>query len=259
MNNHPYHMVNMSPWPIISSLGVMTMMMGTIMLMKSMKFELLAIGTITIYLCMFNWWRDVTRESTFQGNHTKKIIIMMKSGMTLFIISEVFFFLSFFWTFFHSSLAPNFEIGMMWPPQGVKTLNPMNVPMLNTMILLCSGMSITWAHNSLMMNKMNMTKQSMIITILLGLYFTLIQMMEYYETSFCISDSIYGSTFFIMTGFHGIHVIIGTIFITISFMRMMKFHLSEYHNVGFELSAWYWHFVDLVWLFLYMSLYWWGM
>nr|YP_010849311.1 cytochrome c oxidase subunit III [Krisna quadrimaculosus]WGG89451.1 cytochrome c oxidase subunit 3 [Krisna quadrimaculosus] len=258
MNNHPYHMVNLSPWPITSSLGIFTMMMGTVTWMKLKNKELMMIGTMMTITCVIQWWRDITRESTFQGNHTKKIMMMMKTGMILFITSEIFFFISFFWSFFHSSLSPNMEMGMNWPPEGIKPLNPMSVPMLNTMILLSSGMSITWAHNSMLMNKINMTKQSMLITMILGVYFTIIQMMEYYETSFSMADSIYGSTFFMMTGFHGIHVMIGTVFIIISFIRIMKMHMSKYHNIGFELSAWYWHFVDLVWLFLYISVYWWG-
>nr|QHV34325.1 cytochrome c oxidase subunit III [Gessius sp. 'rufidorsus'] len=259
MNNHPYHLVNLSPWPISISMGMLTTMMGIVMWMKFLNMKLLMLGLVITLMTMTQWWRDVTRESTFQGLHTKKIIKMMKWGMILFITSEVFFFLSFFWAFFHSSLSPNIEIGMMWPPKGIKTLNPINVPMLNTMILLCSGMSMTWAHNSLLMNKVNQTKQSLIITMILGVYFSLIQVMEYFETTFCMSDSIYGSVFFIMTGFHGIHVIIGTIFIMISFIRISKMHMSLVHNVGFESSAWYWHFVDLVWMMLYISLYWWGM
>nr|YP_010849285.1 cytochrome c oxidase subunit III [Krisna furcata]WGG89425.1 cytochrome c oxidase subunit 3 [Krisna furcata] len=259
MNNHPYHLVNFSPWPIIMSIGMMTTMMGTLMWMKMMSTKLMFLGSMITLICSFQWWRDMTRESTFQGLHTKKVIMMMKWGMVLFITSEVLFFVSFFWSFFHSSLSPNIEIGMEWPPLGVKTINPINIPMLNTMILLCSGMSMTWAHNSLIMNKLNDTKKSMVITIILGMYFSIIQMMEYYETSFCISDSIYGSTFFLMTGFHGIHVMIGTIFIMVSLIRISNLHLSSSHNVGFEASAWYWHFVDLIWMFLYISVYWWGM
>nr|YP_010849298.1 cytochrome c oxidase subunit III [Krisna nigromarginata]WGG89438.1 cytochrome c oxidase subunit 3 [Krisna nigromarginata] len=258
MNNHPFHLVNISPWPILSSIGLMTTMIGTLIFMKSMTMMLMIMGNTILIMCMYQWWRDTTRESTFQGFHTKKVVMMMKWGMVLFITSELFFFYHFFWSFFHSSLSPNIEVGMNWPPLGIKSINPMNIPMLNTMILLCSGMSMTWAHNSLLMKKLNETKKSMILTIILGLYFSMIQLMEYYELSFCISDSIYGSTFFLMTGFHGLHVIIGTIFISISLIRIHKLHMSSSHNVGFEASAWYWHFVDLVWLFLYISIYWWG-
>nr|YP_010140070.1 cytochrome c oxidase subunit III [Nacolus tuberculatus]QQK57722.1 cytochrome c oxidase subunit III [Nacolus tuberculatus] len=258
MNNHPYHMVEKSPWPITGSMGVMSMASGMIMWFSQKSMTLLTMGTVIIMLTMMQWWRDTIRESTFQGLHTKKVTNSMKLGMILFITSEIMFFSSFFWAFFHSSLSPNIELGMIWPPMGVKTFNPMNIPMLNTMILLSSGMSMTWAHNSLMNKNYTQMMQSLNITIILGVYFSILQAFEYSEASFCISDSIYGSTFFMSTGFHGIHVIIGTMFILISTMRVINLHFSKTHHVGFEASAWYWHFVDVIWLFLYMSIYWWG-
>nr|WRK21523.1 cytochrome c oxidase subunit III [Tartessus sp.] len=258
MNNHPFHLVDNSPWPIIGSMSIMTLVMGITTWFHKLDMYLMYVGFMIILLTMIQWWRDVSRESTFQGLHTKKVIISMKLGMILFISSEIMFFLSFFWAFFHSSLSPSVEIGMQWPPKGIKIFNPMNIPMLNTMILLSSGITMTWAHNALLKNNMSQTKQSMIMTIILGIYFSILQAYEYFESKFSISDSVYGSTFFMGTGFHGIHVIIGTIFILISFLRMMKLHMSNIHHVGFETSAWYWHFVDLVWLFLYISMYWWG-
>nr|YP_010610829.1 cytochrome c oxidase subunit III [Nanatka castenea]WAP91650.1 cytochrome c oxidase subunit III [Nanatka castenea] len=258
MNNHPFHLVDNSPWPITGSIGVMTITSGMIMWFHKINMSLFMLGFTIIILTMFQWWRDVTRESTFQGLHTKKVSLSMKLGMILFIISEVLFFSSFFWAFFHSSLAPTMEIGLQWPPLGIKTFDPMNIPMLNTMILLSSGISMTWAHNSIYNMNYNQMIQSTILTILLGLYFSILQLYEYIESPFCISDSIYGSTFFMSTGFHGIHVMIGTIFIMVSLLRMIKLHFSKYHHMGFEASAWYWHFVDVVWLFLYISVYWWG-
>nr|YP_010157582.1 cytochrome c oxidase subunit III [Fieberiella septentrionalis]QRG29278.1 cytochrome c oxidase subunit III [Fieberiella septentrionalis] len=258
MNNHPFHLVENSPWPLTGSMGLLSLTSGTIMWFHINEIWLMTMGTMIILLTMIQWWRDVTRESTFQGLHTSKVIKSMKWGMILFIISEVMFFSSFFWAFFHSSLSPSIEIGMTWPPLGIKPFNPMNIPMLNTMILLSSGISITWAHNSLIKNKLTMTMQAMLITIILGVYFSILQVVEYYESPFCISDSIYGSIFFMSTGFHGLHVIIGTLFIMITTMRIKKLHFSKYHHVGFEAAAWYWHFVDIVWLFLYISIYWWG-
>nr|QZR91891.1 cytochrome c oxidase subunit III [Ujna puerana] len=258
MNNHPFHLVNNSPWPITGSIGVMTMASGLTLWFNMFNINLMILGIIITLLTMFQWWRDVIRESTFQGLHTKKVLISMKLGMILFIVSEVFFFLSFFWAFFHSSLSPSMEIGLEWPPIGIKSFNPMNIPLLNTIILLSSGISLTWAHNSLIMKNYNNTLNSLIMTVILGIYFSLLQLYEYTESPFCISDSVYGSTFFMSTGFHGLHVIIGTVFILVSTVRFSKLHFSSFHHVGFESSAWYWHFVDVVWLFLYISIYWWG-
>nr|YP_010531299.1 cytochrome c oxidase subunit III [Mileewa sharpa]UXX17558.1 cytochrome c oxidase subunit III [Mileewa sharpa] len=258
MNNHPYHLVDNSPWPISGSVGILTLVTGMLMWFRNINIIMMSVGMVIILMTMFQWWRDITRESTFQGLHTNNVELSMKLGMMLFILSEVLFFLSFFWAFFHSSLSPTVEVGLIWPPMGIKPFNSMNIPLLNTMILLSSGVSLTWAHNSLLNKNYNQSINSMILTVSLGVYFTLLQMYEYMEAPFCISDSIYGSTFFMSTGFHGLHVIIGTIFIIVSMIRIKKLHFSKKHHVGFEASAWYWHFVDVVWLFLYITVYWWG-
>nr|AWV83320.1 cytochrome oxidase subunit III [Meimuna oshimensis] len=258
MNNHPFHLVNCSPWPLTASIGAMTFVSGMIMMFYNVNFNLLYLGMMILLLTMMQWWRDVSRESTFQGLHTTIVTNGLKMGMILFIISEILFFASFFWGFFHSSLSPVMEIGMMWPPLGIMTFNPMQVPLLNTMILLCSGITITWSHHSMLESKHYECWISMLLTVLLGMYFTMLQLYEYFEAPFCISDSIYGASFFMATGFHGIHVIIGTTFIFTCFLRQLNFHFSNIHHFGFEASAWYWHFVDVVWLFLYLSIYWWG-
>nr|WEP24854.1 cytochrome c oxidase subunit III [Idiocerus sp.] len=258
MNNHPFHLVDKSPWPLTSSMGLMTMTSGTILWFNKLNPILMFIGVIIIIMTMMQWWRDVIRESTFQGMHTKKVMVSMKWGMIMFILSEVMFFSSFFWAFFHSSLSPSVEIGLQWPPNGIKTFNPMSIPMLNTMILLSSGISMTWAHNSILTKNFSQSMKSMIITVLLGLYFTSLQLYEYIEAPFSIADSVYGATFFMSTGFHGLHVMIGTMFIIIIMLRTNKLHFSTNHHIGFESSAWYWHFVDVVWLFLYIMIYWWG-
>nr|YP_011036659.1 cytochrome c oxidase subunit III [Planaphrodes sahlbergii]WRK21263.1 cytochrome c oxidase subunit III [Planaphrodes sahlbergii] len=259
MNNHPFHLVNNSPWPICASFGIMTLAFGMIMFMHKNSIMLIELGCMLVIISSFQWWRDVIRESTFQGLHTKKVMMNMKWGMILFIISEVMFFSSFFWSFFHSSLSPSMEIGLQWPPKSIITFDPMSIPMLNTMILLYSGISMTWAHHAIIQKNYTQSMQALILTVSLGLYFSLLQMYEYIESPFCISDSIYGSTFFMSTGFHGIHVIIGSMFIFTMMMRLKNLHISNKHHVGFEASAWYWHFVDVVWLFLYLSIYWWGM
>nr|YP_010175168.1 cytochrome c oxidase subunit III [Olidiana obliquea]QSJ61373.1 cytochrome c oxidase subunit III [Olidiana obliquea] len=258
MNNHPYHLVDKSPWPITTSMGLLTLTTGLSLMLVKNELMVMNLGILITSLSAMQWWRDVIRESTYQGLHTKKVMLSMKIGMILFILSEIMFFMSFFWTFFHSSLSPAIEIGMQWPPKSIKTFNPMNIPLLNTMILLTSGMSITWAHNTLLMKNWTTTMKGMVITTILGIYFTIIQATEYMEAAFCISDSIYGSSFFLITGFHGIHVIIGTLFIMVTMNRLKKLHFSSYHHIGFESAAWYWHFVDVVWLFLYISIYWWG-
>nr|YP_004733177.1 cytochrome c oxidase subunit III [Abidama producta]ACT36223.1 cytochrome c oxidase subunit III [Abidama producta] len=258
MKNHPFHLVDNSPWPITGSIGVMTMTTGMVMMFQKTNFYLLTLGLMITTLTMHQWWRDTTRESTFQGLHTLSVTKMMKMGMIMFIISEILFFTSFFWSFFHSSLVPAVEIGMNWPPKSINSFDPMQIPLLNTMILLSSGITITWAHHSMLEKNHTQVIQSLFITITLGMYFSLLQGYEYYEAPFSIADSIYGSTFFMATGFHGLHVLIGTTFITITMLRHMMFHFSSIHHFGFEAAAWYWHFVDLVWLFLYVSIYWWG-
>nr|AFI54791.1 cytochrome c oxidase subunit III [Urostylis sp. HL-2012] len=256
--NHPFHLVDYSPWPLTGSIGALTLTSGMIMWFNNMDNYLLLSGLIIILLTILQWWRDITREATYQGNHTQKVIMGLKLGMLLFIVSEVMFFLSFFWGFFHSSLSPTVELGMSWPPKGIEPFNPMDIPLLNTMILLCSGITVTWTHHSIMMGKMKQTSLSLILTVLLGIYFSFLQAVEYIESSFCISDSVYGSSFFMATGFHGIHVIIGTTFLMVCLIRNLLSHFSKNHHFGFEAAAWYWHFVDVIWLFLYISIYWWG-
>nr|YP_009489600.1 cytochrome c oxidase subunit III [Ornithoptera richmondia]SPP23503.1 cytochrome c oxidase subunit III [Ornithoptera richmondia] len=257
-NNHPFHLVDYSPWPLTGSIGVMTLMTGMIKWFHNYNMNLMILGYIIILLTMYQWWRDICREGTFQGKHTMMVSKGLRWGMILFIISEVFFFISFFWAFFHSSLSPNIEIGALWPPLSISPFNPFQIPLLNTIILISSGITVTWAHHAIMENNFSQMSQSLFLTIILGIYFSILQAYEYYEAPFSIADSIYGSIFFMATGFHGLHVIIGTIFLSICFLRHLNFHFSSNHHFGFEAAAWYWHFVDVVWLFLYISIYWWG-
>nr|YP_010987681.1 cytochrome c oxidase subunit III [Platystethus arenarius]WON66113.1 cytochrome c oxidase subunit III [Platystethus arenarius] len=256
--NHPFHLVDVSPWPLFGALSAMVMMIGLIKWFHTYEISLFMIGSINTIMIMYQWWRDIVREGTFQGLHTFTVTMGLRWGMILFITSEVFFFISFFWGFFHSSLSPNIELGMMWPPKGITPFNPMQIPLLNTLILLTSGLTVTWAHHSLIENNYNQTFQGLLMTVILGVYFSMLQAYEYIEAPFCISDSVYGSSFFMATGFHGIHVIIGTTFLLICLIRHFNNHFSSIHHFGFEAAAWYWHFVDVVWLFLYISIYWWG-
>nr|AOY39414.1 cytochrome c oxidase subunit 3 [Hydnocerini sp. BMNH-844241] len=256
--NHPFHLVDYSPWPILGAFSAMTVMMGLIKWFHMYNNNLLLLGFLIMILIMYQWWRDIVREGTFQGLHTFKVTLGLRWGMILFITSEVFFFISFFWGFFHNSLAPAIEMGMNWPPLGIKPFNPIQIPLLNTLILLTSGLTVTWAHHSLMENNYSQALQGLLFTVVLGIYFTMLQAYEYLEAPFTISDAVYGSSFFMATGFHGIHVIIGTTFLLICLIRHFYNHYSNIHHFGFEAAAWYWHFVDVVWLFLYISIYWWG-
>nr|YP_009045447.1 cytochrome c oxidase subunit III [Bhagadatta austenia]AHA03798.1 cytochrome c oxidase subunit III [Bhagadatta austenia] len=257
-NNHPYHLVDYSPWPLTGALGVLTLVTGMVKWFHNFNMNLIILGYMIILLTMYQWWRDICREGTFQGKHTILVTKGLRWGMILFIVSEVFFFVSFFWAFFHSSLSPNIEIGSLWPPMNITPFNPFQIPLLNTIILITSGITVTWAHHSLMENNYTQAYQGLISTVLLGIYFTILQAYEYIEAPFTIADSIYGATFFMATGFHGLHVIIGTIFLLTCFIRHFNNHFSNSHHFGFEAAAWYWHFVDVVWLFLYISIYWWG-
>nr|QTZ20400.1 cytochrome c oxidase subunit 3 [Spodoptera depravata] len=256
--NHPFHLVDYSPWPLTGAVGVMVLVSGMVKWFHNFNMNLLILGYLIVILTMYQWWRDICREGTYQGKHTILVTKGLRWGMILFIVSEIFFFISFFWAFFHSSLAPNIEIGAMWPPISITPFNPFQIPLLNTIILISSGVSVTWAHHAIMENNNSQMTQGLFITIMLGIYFTILQAYEYFEAPFTIADSIYGSTFFMATGFHGLHVIIGTMFLLICLIRHLNNHFSSNHHFGFEAAAWYWHFVDVVWLFLYISIYWWG-
>jgi len=257
---HPFHLVDPSPWPLLGSLGALASTLGGVMYMHSLTYggTLLSLGLTMLLYTMFVWWRDVIRESTYEGHHTSVVQVGLRYGMILFILSEVMFFVAFFWAFFHSSLAPAVEIGAIWPPKGIVVLDPWGIPLLNTIILLSSGAAVTWAHHAILAGLKQQAVYGLLATILLAVVFTGCQGLEYLEAPFSISDGIYGSTFFLATGFHGLHVILGTIFLSICALRQYKGHFTPKHHFGFEAAAWYWHFVDVVWLFLFVSIYWWG-
>jgi len=255
-----FHLVENSPWPLLGSLSSLVLTVSGVLYMKGFKYGLmfLYIALILLLLTFLFWFRDVIREATYQGHHTIKVRKGLQLGMILFIISEVCFFVAFFWAYFHSSLTPAVELGAIWPPLGINILNPWNVPLLNTILLLSSGATVTWAHFAIISNNRKESILALILTIILAVLFTTLQGVEYYEAGFTIADGVYGSTFFMATGFHGFHVIIGTIFLTVSLIRLINYHLTNLHHFGFEAAAWYWHFVDVVWLFLFVSIYWWG-
>ncbi|CAI9775847.1 unnamed protein product [Fraxinus pennsylvanica] len=237
---HSYHLVDPSPWPISGSLGALATTVGGVMYMHSFQggATLLSLGLIFILYTMFVWWRDVLRESTLEGHHTKVVQLGPRYGFILFIVSEVMFFFAFFRASSHSSLAPTVEIGGIWPPKGIGVLDPWEIPFLNTLIPLSSGAAVTWAHHAILAGKEKRAVYALVATVLLALVFTGFQGMEYYQAPSTISDSIYGSTFFLATGFHGFHVIIGTLFSIICGIRQYLGHLTKEHHVGFEAAAW---------------------
>lgn len=255
---NPYHLVELRPWPILGSTGALFLVIGTVMWFHYNRIILIFIGVIIIIITIIQWWRDVVRESTIQGIHTKIVIKGLKWGMILFIISECILFFSFFWAFFHSRLAPSIEIGEIWPPVSINPLSPLGVPLLNTLVLLSSGVTVTWAHHSLLSGNHIEIKTRLFFTVVLGLYFTYLQAGEYLEVRFSIRDSVYGTTFYVITGFHGAHVIIGTTILVVRLIRQYFIHFRNHHHFGFEAAAWYWHFVDVVWLLLFVRVYVWG-
>nr|ABY87350.1 cytochrome c oxidase subunit III [Haliotis diversicolor] len=258
MTRSPFHLVEFSPWPLTGSVGALFLTAGAAGWMHGHPTMIPILGTVLIILTMIQWWRDVVREGTFQGFHTTNVASGLRWGMILFIVSEVCFFFAFFWAYFHSSLAPTPELGSAWPPTGISPLNPFQVPLLNTAVLLASGVTVTWAHHSILEGHKTEGLQSLLLTVILGAYFTFLQAGEYIEAPFTIADGVYGSTFYVATGFHGLHVLIGTTFLIVCLVRLFANHFSTGHHFGFEAAAWYWHFVDVVWLFLYLSIYWWG-
>jgi len=257
---HPFHLVEPSPWPLAASFSLLLLTSAAVMNFHGTANGgiLLILGFICVLTSMALWWRDCVREGTYQGNHTSIVQRGITIGFILFVISEVFFFLSIFWAFFHSALSPSIELGAVWPPKGVMALNPFELPLLNTVILLSSGATLTWGHHSMIAGDRKGALFGIFWTIFLAIIFTACQAFEYYNAPFTIADSVYGSCFYFSTGFHGLHVIIGTIFLVVSFYRIISYQLTDSHHVGFESAILYWHFVDVVWLFLYVSVYYWG-
>jgi cytochrome c oxidase subunit 3 len=260
MTKHPYHLVDPSPWPLFASLSAFMTTTGGVMYMHSYQGGglVLSLGLSMIIYSMIVWWRDVIREATYEGLHTSAVQTGLRYGMILFIVSEIMFFVAFFWAFFHSSLTPTVEIGAVWPPKGIEVLNPWEIPFLNTIILLSSGASVTWAHHAIVSGNRQQAINGLALTIVLAAIFTGFQAYEYIEAPFTISDSVYGSTFYLATGFHGFHVFVGSCFLIVCLIRLYFNHFTKEHHFGFEAAAWYWHFVDVVWLFLFLTIYWWG-
>ena len=267
--HHDYPLVDPSPWPIVGSVAALFLAVGLIAWMHKLFAAaplVFAAGALGVLYTMIGWWRDVIKEAEFKGDHTRVVQISHRYGMILFIASEVMFFVAWFWAYFSTALFPADAVhvartellGGVWPPKGIETFDPWHLPLLNTLILLTSGTTVTWAHHALLHNDRKGLKWGLICTIILGVAFTCVQAYEYGHAAFNYKGHIYGATFFMATGFHGAHVIIGSIFLMVCLLRAYLGHFTPKQHLGFEFAAWYWHFVDVVWLFLFVVVYVWG-
>jgi cytochrome c oxidase subunit III len=280
--NHDYHILPPDPWPLISSFSALAMASGAIMWMHGAHKGaesangggwLFLAGTAAVLFSMFCWWRNVIKEA-HHGDHTPVVQLHFRYGMILFIASEVMFFVGWFWAFFDFSLFPTAmsivdgqveraaegaaAVAAQWPPKGLEVINAFELPLLNTLILLTSGTTVTWAHHSLIHGDREGLKKGLWLTVLLGILFSAIQAYEYMHAPFPFKGINYGAAFFMATGFHGFHVLVGTIFLIVCLVRAYKGDFTPRQHFGFEAAAWYWHFVDVVWLFLFVSVYVWG-
>jgi cytochrome c oxidase subunit 3 len=258
---HPYHLPDPSPWPILAALGGFLIVFGIILAAHFKSYLMLIVGTLLTVVIAALWWRDVIKEARTPGAHGPIVRLGLRYGMTLFISSEVMFFVGFFWAYFNFLIFPETQGNgeLVWPPSTIHTFDPFHLPFLNTMILLLSGTTVTWAHHSLLEGDRKGLITGLGITILLGLSFTALQAVEYAQAPFkFIGGGVYPSTFFLATGFHGFHVIVGTIFLIVCWFRARANHFTPARHFGFEAAAWYWHFVDVVWLFLFVCIYWYG-
>jgi len=258
---HDFHILNPSPWPIAMSTAVLILAAGAIAWMHKIGWGMpvFFLGLAAVSAMFFFWWSSVVHEAN-TGDHTPVVQLHHRYGMILFIASEVMFFVAWFWAYFNAALFPSMHEGIdgVWPPTGVELLDPFVFPLINTVILLLSGTTVTWAHHAMIHGDRKGFKQGLWLTIILGIIFSCVQAFEYKHAEFGMSGNIYGSTFFMATGFHGFHVIIGTIFLAVCLARAYKGHFTPQQHFGFEAAAWYWHFVDVVWLFLFISIYVWG-
>ncbi|MCP5432398.1 MAG: cytochrome c oxidase subunit 3 [Alphaproteobacteria bacterium] len=265
---HDYHLVNPSSWPVVGSIGALVFAFGLIHWMQAAKgnhflpvpegvppYAVFLIGALIIAWTMIGWWGDVIKEAEVEKVHTPVVVIGLRYGMALFIASEVMFFVAWFWAYFNAALFPHDRGLAGWPPEGIVAFDPWHLPIVNTLILLTSGTTVTWAHHALQHGNRAAVKAGLWLTILLGISFTCVQAIEYSTAGFGFAHNIYGATFFMATGFHGFHVIVGTIFLIVILIQVYRGHFSPERHFGFEAAAWYWHFVDVVWLFLFAAIY----
>jgi cytochrome c oxidase subunit 3 len=271
--HHPYHILNPSPWPLLGALAGGLLATGAVMYMHEVSllgipvgFKGIILGFMAVLAVMFFWWKDCIKEGMVEKAHSPIAMIGFRYGMMLFIASEVMFFVAFFWAFFDASLFTDqanmysrvIHTGGHWPPVGIHAVPAFGLPLMMTMILLLSGCTVTWAHHAILEGKKEEFTKALGITVLLGFFFLCFQVYEYVHAHFGFTQGIYPSTFFMATGFHGFHVLVGTIFLAVCYFRSLKKHYTADNHFSFEAAAWYWHFVDVVWLFLFVAVYWWG-
>ncbi len=271
---HPFHLVKPSPWPFLTAWLLMSNVLNLVSYLHdwnqtncptyfcyifSFIFWIRLVPFILLVITLYYWFGDIIAESMYEGQHTKKVQKGIKIGFFLFLVSEAMFFFGLFWAFFHYSLVPSVHVGGIWPPYGIETPSPYGIALLNTTILISSGVSITWAHRAIVAGIRKDSLHALLVTIIYAFYFLFMQYLEYvYFLNFNINDSVYGSIFYTLTGFHGFHVILGTLSLIIAFVRQYNYHFLVENHLGFEITAWYWHFVDIIWILVYLIVYLWG-
>ena len=262
---HPYHILNPSVWPLASSLAAGVLATGAVLFMHDVSWgetkiglPALIVGLLSVLICMFFWWKDLIHESVTEKVHNKITEVSLRYGMALFIASEVMFFVAFFWAFFSGALFPTEALNFVWPPENIEIIPPFELPLMMTMILLLSGCTVTWAHHAVLEGNNKDVMQALGLSVLLGVGFLGFQVYEYTHAPFGFTEGIYAATFYMATGFHGFHVLVGTLFLYVCWRRSKREHFTPENHFGFEAAAWYWHFVDVVWLFLFIAIYWWG-
>lgn len=260
----PYHLVTSSPWPIYVSFDLLLLAINTVFYMNNISI-VFGSNTLLFFVSLINlvfgvtlWLRDVITEGSYIGDHTSYVQNGIILGFYLFIVTEVFFFIGAFWSYFHSALVPSIQIGNTWPPIGITGIDPFALPLVNTILLLCSGVSITYGHHYIIGRVRSYSIIGFIVTILFSLIFIYCQYIEYSNSIFTINDSVFGTVFFFITGLHGMHVIIGTLMLSTSLYRIYSYQITNTVHVGVETAIVYWHFVDVVWILVYIFVYWWA-
>ena len=255
---HPFHIVTLRPWPMVVGGFTLGMAGGLASWLHGHRIDLMSISTLGVTLTAKIWWRDMVIEGTYQGFHTKKVARSFYWGIGLLIISEVLFFFRFFWAFLHRALAPTPEVACQWPPLGIRPVNPITWPLFNSIILLRRGALANLSYLYLIIGRLQKATDAINGAITAGIIFSGVQAYEYYNAPFTIADSVFGSAFFVLTGFHGLHVLVGTIILQVQKKRLQYLHFSPKHHTGILTAIWYWHFVDVVWLILFALIYIWG-
>ena len=257
---HLFHLVNNSVWPFFVAFGGFFLVSGLGFFMHRIPygFFFLSFGFIFLLICAYYWFNEVIKEAVIEGYHTKVVRIGLKNGFYLFLTSEIMLFFGFFWAFFHSSICPAVEIGHHWPPYGIFIIKTWHYPFYNTLLLIISGFAVTWTHQAMALGNFKNCIDGVLTAIFLGLIFIILQSIEYYEADYSIIDGVYGSVFYMLTGLHGSHVIIGIIFLIICFLRLISNHFTTQHYMGLIFAIWYWHFVDIIWIIVFLTVYFWG-